>query len=280
MKIYAVSYTLKLGFFQQKIKFFIMSKIYPRFCLVQNFGAPIPATWASIQELMRSTQVNNLCAQIAALDPSAEDYDKRKSALKKQLPAITVHAQQFFDQKRSNDSAVWNGLVCLEYDHLTPDEINAIRLTEPPIPGIILCGRSCSGAGVWLLIEVPNNDHKLIESTLNAVHEEYCQRIRNKTGLDISQKVDIQLDLARMRFLPRYDYIFWNNVKDFDNETQAEEPYYNMYADVIDLCDTFETQIPIGKRNTTYKEYMLQVAQKTNNTALMLRHIPDLGLSE
>ena len=98
-----------------------------KFCLVQNFSAPQPKTWSEIKELMRSTQVIKTCKAIAELDPSAADYEQRKSELKKKLPAITVHACDFENGKRSNDNAIWNGLVCLEYDHLTEAEIKAFQ---------------------------------------------------------------------------------------------------------------------------------------------------------
>lgn len=257
-----------------------MQNYCPRFCVSQNFSKPVPTTWDKIKELMKSTQVVNTCRSLSILDENAEDYQKRKKELKNSLPTITVHASHFFDGKRSNDTAVWNGMVCLEYDHLTPEEIRALRNTQPPTEAILLAGRSCSGTGVFFIIEVPNADFNQMKSTLEIVHEEYAERVKRNAGIDISHKVDIQLDIARLRFLPDYQYIWWDKITDFTSQEQAQQPYLNMYREVIELCDTFNTQVPVGQRNTTYKEYMLKVAQITNNTSLMLRHIPSLGLSE
>ena len=198
-----------------------------KFCLVQNFGAPTPVSWWEIREIMRSQEVMETCASIAWADHK-EDYE-RKTELKRLLPAITVHSCDFDNGKRQNDYAYWNGLVCLEYDHLTYYEIQAFREVEPPSPNIILCGKSCSGTGVWMLIEVPQADYSQMKATLQTVHEAYCDKILQQKGLDVSQKVDIQLDLARLRYLPRYDYIFWDVVRDFDDEEQRLEPYNNMY---------------------------------------------------
>ena len=128
-----------------------------KFCLVRNFGAPTPVLWSEIKEIMTSEKVRDTCRQI---EMAVTNNDKqRKDTLKKQLPAITVHACQF-DNKRTIQEAHWNGLVCLEYDHLTEEEVQAFRKVEPPCPNIILCGRSCSGLGVWMLIEVPDYDYQ------------------------------------------------------------------------------------------------------------------------
>lgn len=257
-----------------------MNAFFPKFCLVQNFGEPTPTPWASIKELMQSTQVNNICKAIAALPTESQDYDKKKAELKRKLPAITVHSCAFDNAKRTNDYAYWNGLVCLEYDHLNNEEIEAFRRTEPPTTGILLCGRSCSGSGVWMLIQVPQSNYALMKNTLETIHEEYTRNIQLKTGIDIAQKVDIQLDLARLRYLPTYDYIWWDAISDFQSEEEAGEGYMSMYGNVVELCEKLPQQAPVGTRNTTYKESMLQVARLTNNKHIMLKHLPTLGLDE
>ena len=166
-----------------------------KFCLVRNYGTPTPMLWSEIRDIMQSQRVRDLCNSIECAD--MQNDSKRKTELKSQLPAITVHACDFDENKRTNDYAHWNGLVCLEYDHLSNDEIEAFRKVEPPCPNIILCGKSCSGTGVWMLIEVPNSDYTQMEATWQAVHEAYCERIKEQTGLDVSEKVDKGLDLAR-----------------------------------------------------------------------------------
>ena len=249
-----------------------------KFCLVQNFKTPVSVSWDEIKQIMSSKEVRETCYYITMADYNQDE--ERKKELKKKLPSISVHACDFDQGQRKDDYAHWNGLVCLEYDHLTTDEIEAFRLIEPPCSNIILCGKSCSATGVWMLIEVPNADYKQMKITLETVHEAYCEKIKQQKGLDVSQKVDIQLDLARLRFLPRYDYIFWDAVKDFESELQREQPYYNMYEQVIELCQKLPQQAPVGTRNTTYKENMVQVARLTNNKHIMFKYLPDLGLDE
>ena len=249
-----------------------------KFCLVRQFGVPTPVSWWEIREIMKSDEVRYLCGSIA--NAVAQQDEKRKAELKKQLPAITVHACDFDDGNRKNDYAYWNGLVCLEYDHLNYAEIQAFRDVEPPCANIILCGKSCSGSGVWMLIEVPGCDYSQLESTLHAVHEAYCAKIKQHCGLDVSEKVDISLDLARLRFLPADYYIFWDCVRDFENEEERMTPYNNMYGDVLSLCAQLPQEAAQGTRNTTYKESMVQVARLTNNKHVILKHLPTLGLDE
>ena len=226
---------------------------------------------------MQSPQVVNLCKELDNLDPSSSNYEHLKKQLKSKLPTITVHACYFENQQRHNDSAWWNGLVCLEYDHLTDDEIEAFRQIEPPYSGIILAGKSCSATGVWMLIEVPHSDYKQMKSTLEEIHLAYTAQMKQK-GFDISQKVDIQLDLARLRFLPTYDYIFWDCVEDFQDLQSMKMGYTSMYQEVIDLCASLDTNIPEGQRHNTYKQYVARVSKRTNSKVAMLRLIPDLKL--
>ena len=249
-----------------------------KFCLVRQFGVPTPVSWWEIREIMKSDEVRDLCRSISYAVSSGDE--QRKAELKKQLPAITVHACDFDDGTRKNDYAYWNGLVCLEYDHLNYAEIQAFREVEPPCANIILCGKSCSGSGVWMLIEVPGCDYSQMESTLHAVHEAYCAKIKQHCGLDVSEKVDISLDLARLRFLPADYYIFWDCVRDFENEEERMTPYNNMYGDVLSLCAQLPQEAAQGTRNTTYKESMVQVARLTNNKHVLLKHLPTLGLDE
>lgn len=249
-----------------------------KFCLVRQFGVPTPVSWWEIREIMKSEEVRDLCSSISNAVNRGDE--QRKAELKKQLPAITVHACDFDDGNRKNDYAYWNGLVCLEYDHLNYAEIQAFREVEPPCANIILCGKSCSGTGVWMLIEVPGCDYSQMESTLHAVHEAYCAKIKQHCGLDVSEKVDISLDLARLRFLPADYYIFWDCVRDFENEEERMTPYNNMYGDVLSLCAQLPQEAAQGTRNTTYKESMVQVARLTNNKHVILKHLPTLGLDE
>lgn len=252
---------------------------FNKFCLVQNFSAPQPKSWSEIKELMRSTQVINICKALAELDPAAADYEQRKAELKKKLPAITVHACEFDGNKRSNGNAIWNGLVCLEYDHLTEDEINAFQNCQLP-NNVHFAAKSCSATGVWFLIDVPYAEHKLMRSTLIAVHEELMQQIKHNTGISCDNKVDILTDLARLRFLVPYDYVWLDEISDFPDQISRQLPNVSVIADIVEKCKSFDANIPIGERHNAYKKYVVELAQITDNKNLMLKHLPTLGLDE
>ena len=104
--------------------------------------------WSEIVAEMKSERLNDLCDVILALDPDSEDYGAQKAELKKRLPCITVSSSYFDEGRRSNDTAHFNGVGCLEYDHVEADIIEAFYYCEPP-KNVILAGKSCSGSGVW-----------------------------------------------------------------------------------------------------------------------------------
>ena len=78
----------------------------------------MPLTKEIWDSLIDSPAVFNTCAAIAALDPTAEDYNDRKQALKKRLPIIIPHAASFANDKRVSADAVPSGLAMLDVDHV------------------------------------------------------------------------------------------------------------------------------------------------------------------
>ena len=92
-----------------------------RICYQENItkGEPQPLTQDIWNELIHRPAVKNICAAIAALDPSAENFNDRKQALKKRLPIIIPHACRFEgDGKRKSANAVPSGLAMLDLDHI------------------------------------------------------------------------------------------------------------------------------------------------------------------
>ena len=257
-----------------------MKKLTNRFSVVLNYGTPRPTSWAKIQELMRSSQVVNICKAIAELDPNATDYKEKKSRLKTQLPAITVHASCFFDGKRINDHAIWNGMVCLEYDHLSESEIDAFYCIK--IPSIVkFVSKSCGGKGIFAIIEVPDANSHAMSGTLEAVHQEFSRQILSKTGSDISNKIDVRLDLARLRFLPCYEYVLVDQMQDFRSDQETIAPYNNMVSEVVEKAKQLPSEAQGGSIDeTTYKDNAVKIAKITNNKRVMLDVLPELGLSK
>ena len=251
-----------------------------RFSVVINYGKARPANWAQIQELMRSAQVANICKKIAALNPNDLDYKKQKDKLKHQLPAITAHASCFFDGNRLNDNAIWNSMVCLEYDHLSEQEVDAFYNIK--IPSIVkFLSKSCGGKGIFALIEVPDANYNAMNGTLQAVHQEFVKQVMHKTATDISNKLDVNNDLARLRFLPTYDYVILDQIQDFQSDQELVAPYNRMYQEVFEAAQQLPSEPQQGSIDeTTYKDNAVKLAKITNNKRVMLTALPDLGLTQ
>ena len=120
-----------------------------------------------------------------------------------------------------------------------------------------------------------------MRTTLEAVHDAYTHALKVNHGLDISKKLDIRLDLARLRYLPPYDYIWWDCVQDFETEAEQEAGYYSMYGELIETCNQLDTDIPEGSSaQKAYTTYAAKAKTITDNPYVMLKYLPELGLTE
>lgn len=254
-----------------------------RFCIVENAYAQAakPASWAEIVQLMGSATVNNVAKSILALDPQAADYEEQKSKLKKQLPCITVHACSFTDSKRSNKTAVSNGLASLDIDHITADEGNKIKslLTKEFCQehGIIFASRSVSAYGIWMLVETGYG-----ESLIGA--QERMKHVLNQRVSGIAAKVDAATkDMARLRYLTPLNYMLyadnealaWDLASERVNELTSER-----MSELEAYIQSLPTEVAVGQRHTTYKEWALQALALAGSAEQVLQALPDLGLPE
>lgn len=274
------------------------------------YTAPRPMMWADIVAMMKSDRVKNICERIAQLDHSQPDYKDAKTKLKNQLPIITPHACQFFEDKRSNDTAIWNGLVCVEYDNLNDKELDIIKqfgqklwtsLEEDDVIHHINGGRilslalSASGRGCWILAK--GCDGQSIEELAHHTHQHLLWFFRyhddswdddtqrfSETNMDF--KLDKATDLARCRFLPSYDYVLFDTMEDMDEEEQGK--YYaiqlsNQYPQFIPWLKEYTITPDMreeGQRHNTYKKYAIEAAKRCNNQYVILNMLDDLGLPE
>lgn len=249
-----------------------------KFCFQAHVSAGVtPKMWGEIVAEMKSDRVNNICEAILALDPDQDDYGAQKAELKKKLPCITVSSCGFDDGRRSNDTAHFNGVGCLEYDHVDPEIIEAFYHCEPP-KNVILAGKSCSGSGVWFLVQVPDSDVSLLESSLREVHADLQKQILQKTGDDINKNLDLQVDLARLRYLPSYHYVWFDLVDDFIDETDKNQGYISQYKELHAYAQGLESHVVEGYRHTTYEGWCVAAAKFCKNKYALLNLLPDLGL--
>ena len=84
----------------------------------------VPCTAEILHTVMRSTIVGQTCAEIADCheqllrgEMSREDFETKKSELKRRLPAFCFHAH-FKNGRRLNADAIASGLSILDIDHI------------------------------------------------------------------------------------------------------------------------------------------------------------------
>ena len=96
------------------------------FDYIQNIRShhTVPCTTVILHTVMRSTIVGQTCAEIADCheqmlrgEMSREDFETKKSELKRRLPAFCFHAH-FKNGRRLNADAVPSGLSILDIDHI------------------------------------------------------------------------------------------------------------------------------------------------------------------
>ena len=162
-------------------------------------GAPKLCTKEIWDQLIDSPEVSKICRRIAALDPTAEDYNDRKQALKKRLPIIIPHAASFKNGKRISADAVPSGLAMLDVDHVeNPKEwFNSLNTQVLSDNRIYLVAITASGHGIRIIGE--RQEYEAIEAA----------QMRMATALGIKEYDAVTKDLARASYVVPRDYILW-----------------------------------------------------------------------
>ena len=175
-------------------------------------GTPKPCTPEIWDNLIDSPEVSNICRRIAALDPTAEDYNDRKQALKRRLPIIIPHAASFKNGKRVSADAIPSGLAMLDVDHVeNPKEwFNSIDKQLLSDNRIYLVAITASGKGLRLIGE--RQESESIEAA----------QLRIAQSLGIQEYDAVTKDLARASYIVPRDYILW-----IYEEGMFEEPKYD-----------------------------------------------------
>ena len=284
-------------------------------------GTPKPCTPEIWDNLIDSPEVSNICRRIAALDPTAEDYNDHKQALKRRLPIIIPHAASFKNGKRVSADAVPSGLAMLDVDHVENpkewfDSIDKQLLSDNRI---YLVAITASGKGLRVIGKREHGES--IEAA----------QMRMAEVLGIKEYDAVTKDLARASYVVPREYILYEDREglfstsaynaDKMNEESGrfnrpakeerlalpahvegnsatevpstghreagdEEMSYRgiPYSDIVEQlmiatgnCDGAVQ----GERNTVYftmANYMRYICDF--NTDLLLRVLPDFGLSE
>ena len=277
-----------------------------------NAGVPQLCTKEKWGELIDSPEVKNICRRIAALDPTAEDYNDRKQALKRRLPIIIPHAASFKNGKRVSTDAIPSGLAMLDVDHVeNPREWWNSRIqsgtTEESLKaeGIFLIAITASGHGLRVIGKREQGES--IEAA----------QMRMAQVLGIKEYDAVTKDLARASYVVPREYILYEDreglfsTSAYNADTMNEESgrfnrpakeerlalpphiptgeagltYRGIpYADIINqlLISTGNCGGAVqGERNTVYFSlavYMRYICDF--NPELLLQVLPDFGLSE
>ena len=195
-----------------------------RICYQENItkGEPQPLTQDIWNELIHRPAVKNICAAIAALDPSAENFNDRKQALKKRLPIIIPHACHFEgDGKRKSANAVPSGLAMLDIDHIDdprdffsrcifPVLSTSSTASELPTTGAAELQRSDSKIH-FVAVTASGHGLRIIGERLPGESIEAAQ-LRIATALSITEYDAVTKDLARASYVVPSDYILYINT--------------------------------------------------------------------
>ena len=190
-----------------------------RICYQENItkGEPQPLTQDIWNELIHRPAVKNICAAIAALDPSAENFNDRKQALKKRLPIIIPHACRFEgDGKRKSANAVPSGLAMLDIDHIdNPHQFFAEHIFPVLSNSEAVqqqSGLTSDSAAVYFVaVTASGHGLRIIGERLPGESIEAAQ-LRIATALSITEYDAVTKDLARASYVVPSDYILYINT--------------------------------------------------------------------
>ena len=210
------------------------------FDYIQNIRShhTVPCTAEILHTVMRSTIVGMTCAEIADCheqmlrgEMSREDFETKKSKLKRRLPAFCFHAH-FKNGRRLNNEAVPSGLSILDIDHIPSPEVffNEKVKDRTKELGIVLAHKTPSGEGLRLVFVIPQG-MGLVEGQ---------QWLAQQIGL--SEFDEACKDLARCSFAVPEEYVLFLDEEEL---FKAIEPIDTIEAidtiDSIDAIDSIET---------------------------------------
>ena len=212
------------------------------FDYIQNIRShrTVPCTAEMLHTVMRSTIVGMTCDEIADCHEkmmrggmSREDFETKKTELKKRLPAFCFHAH-FKNGRRLNAEAEPSGLSILDIDHIkgSPEVFFNEKVKDRTSElGIVLVHKTPSGEGLRLVFVIPQGKG-LVEAQ---------QWLSKQIGLEAFDEAC--KDLARCSFAVPEEYVlFLDEEKLFG----AIEPIEAIEAiEPIEAIETIDTTAPV-----------------------------------
>ena len=253
----------------------------PQRCTIEDFN-----------HLTNSPRVAELIERFRAGDAQA----------KRQLPAFCFHAS-FGGKKRATANAQPSGMVMIDFDHLTDEELLALASTLKEGGaedwGVRLVHITPSGKGLRVVIKALANDTYDGCLTIKDYQERFAQLVNMEGRLD-----GVTTDLARLSFCPCARDIIYKNGAMFGEQpdfTKFEVPTAVPAPDKLDVPDsgqmTYEG-IPLkeifdmyftitgglpkeGGRNAAFYTAARDLRYICDfNPNVLARFMPQVGLSE
>jgi len=193
------------------------------FDYIQNIRShhTVPCTAEILHTVMRSTIVGQTCAEIADCheqmlrgEMSREDFETKKSELKRRLPAFCFHAH-FKNGRRLNAEAIASGLSILDIDHIkgSPEVFFHEKVKDRVKElGIVLAHKTPSGEGLRLVFIIPQG-MGLVEAQ---------QWLAKQIGLEAFDEAC--KDLARCSFAVPEEYVLFLDEEELFGEPQQPHP--------------------------------------------------------
>ncbi len=193
------------------------------FDYIQNIRShhTVPCTAEILHTVMRSTIVGQTCAEIADCheqmlrgEMSREDFETKKSELKRRLPAFCFHAH-FKNGRRLNAEAIASGLSILDIDHIkgSPEVFFNEKVKDRVKElGIVLAHKTPSGEGLRLVFIIPQG-MGLVEAQ---------QWLAKQIGLEAFDEAC--KDLARCSFAVPEEYVLLLDEEELFKEPQQPHP--------------------------------------------------------
>jgi hypothetical protein len=200
---------------------------------------------------------------------------ERADQLKKELLAFTPSAT-FKDGRKKDLLTAYSGCVHLDFDKLTPEELEQSFDLAVKIPFTYACFTSPSGDGLKIFIKV-NTDQDLHEPAYKQVQTYYEKEI----GIEADPKCK---DITRLCFVSNDTNAFLNeSASTFEIALQEQAPLseplfeqaQNTVNSVFDECVSFTNNI-LTYNNGNRNNYLYQLACNCNRRGVPLSEAENL----
>ena len=192
---------------------------------------------------------------------------ERADQLKKELLAFTPSAT-FKDGRKKELLTAYSGCVHLDFDKLTPEELQQAFDLAVKIPFTYACFTSPSGDGLKVFIKV-NTDHE--------THEQAYKQVQAYYEKEISIEADPKCkDITRLCFVSDDTNAFLNeSASTFEIALQEQAPLseplfeqaQNSFNTIFDECVSFTNNI-LTYNNGNRNNYLYQLACNCNRRGI------------